>query len=89
MATPSVGAPKVATETTAAHEVSAVDGGLRGNRRYDASGRPGGRTAPMVVRGGRWAMIAGIVRPVGARAAFGAVDHPGDRVQTVVPPALA
>lgn len=34
-------------------------------------------------------MITGIVRPVGARAAFGAVDHPGDRVQTVVPPALA
>lgn len=34
-------------------------------------------------------MITWIVRLVGARAAFGAVDHPGDRVHIVVPPALA
>ncbi len=34
-------------------------------------------------------VIPGIVRLVAARAAFAAVDHPGDRVQTAVLPALA
>jgi hypothetical protein len=44
----------------------------------------------MAARAGKVAlMITRIVCPVGARAASRAVDHPGDRVQTAVPPAVA